>query len=126
MTVRVSLPLIPVVSKNRTHRLVRGRIVINPAARKWALLAKALIRKAAAGHQWARDRKVWLGIQVNMLDHRGDAINVLDWVADAVAGAIGVDDRWFALTGLGWSVVHKRPGGASILVDISQEEPRWP
>ena len=119
MIVLVSLPLIPAVSKNRTHRLARGRIITDPAARKWALLTKALIRRAARGHRWVADRKVWLVIEVVMPHHRGDAINVLDWVADAVAAAIGVDDRWFAVI-LDW--VIKRGCQGEIKVEITQRE----
>lgn len=58
-----------------------------------------------------------LTIHVVKADHRSDSINVLDLVADAVELATGLNDRWYALAGLTWSL---DPSDPRIVVTVSQ------
>jgi hypothetical protein len=62
--------------------------------------------------------KVWLDIFVEKPDARSDAVNVIDAICDAVKRAIAVDDRWFCIKRLDWSVVKTDP---KIILGISQE-----
>lgn len=62
----------------------------------------------AAGGEWF-DGKVWIDLFVEKPDARSDAINVLDLICDAVKVAIEVDDRWFSIRRVDWSVVKFEP-----------------
>ena len=61
-------------------------------------------REALAAHLLSR-APLWLQIHCVLPNHRGDAINCLDLVADAVEAATGLDDRWYMISGLTWSKV---------------------
>jgi hypothetical protein len=63
--------------------------------------------------------KIWLDIFVQKPDHRGDAINVLDLVADALKKAIEIDDRWFSVRRIDWEVVKENP---KLFIGIGQED----
>lgn len=67
--------------------------------------------------------KIWLDICVQKPDHKGDAVNFVDAICDAVKKGIGVDDRWFSLGLVDWQIVKKEPW---IIIAIGQEyrEPR--
>lgn len=69
-----------------------------------------------SGNRFYED-KVWIDIFVQKPDHRGDAINVVDFVCDAVKEAIGVDDRWFSIRKLDWQITKENP---SLYVGIGQ------
>jgi len=56
-----------------------------------------------------RQNRLLLALHVAKADHRGDALNVLDLVADAVERATGLDDRWFELAGLTWEILPTEP-----------------
>jgi len=62
--------------------------------------------------------RLWLWLHVSKPDHRSDALNCLDLVADAVQEAAGLDDRWFGLGHLGWDV---RPGHGVLRLWCGQE-----
>jgi hypothetical protein len=61
--------------------------------------------------------KVWIDIMVEKPDMRGDAINVIDLVCDAIKDAIGVDDRWYCIRRLDWQVIKKEP---QIIIGVGQ------
>lgn len=62
--------------------------------------------------------KVWIDILVQKPNHRGDAINVIDLVCDAVKNAVPVDDRWFCIRRLDWEIVKDDP---QLIIGIGQE-----
>lgn len=61
--------------------------------------------------------KIWIDILVQKPNMRGDAINVIDSICDAVKKAIEVDDRWFSIRKLDWEIVKTDP---MIYVGIGQ------
>lgn len=64
--------------------------------------------------------KIWLDIFVQKPNAgAGDAINVLDLVADGISEGIGVDDRWFCIKSLDWAVIKKDP---MIYIEIGQAD----
>ncbi len=67
--------------------------------------------------------KVWIDICVQKPEHRGDAVNLVDSICDAVKKGINIDDRWFSLGLVDWQIVKKDP---FIIISIGQEyrEPR--
>lgn len=61
--------------------------------------------------------KVWLDIIVQKPQARGDAVNYVDRVCDAVQKAIGINDYWFSLRRVDWQIVKKNP---KIIIGIGQ------
>ena len=66
-----------------------------------------------------RQAPLYLGIHVDKPDHRTDALNALDLVADAIQDGLKLDDRWFVLSALTWGV---SPGFPMIYAGIGQDE----
>lgn len=62
--------------------------------------------------------KLWIDILVQKPNHRGDAINVVDLVCDAIKDAVPVDDRWFCIRRLDWEIVKEDP---QLIIGIGQE-----
>jgi Holliday junction resolvase RusA-like endonuclease len=60
--------------------------------------------------------KIYISIYAELENHRGDALNLVDTICDAVKQAILVDDRWFAIKSLDWEI--KKSG--KIFIDIEQ------
>jgi hypothetical protein len=65
-----------------------------------------------------KHNKLWVSIFIQKPNHRGDAINVLDTICDAVKIATGIDDRWFSIKNLDWQIVKNNP---LIFITIGQE-----
>jgi hypothetical protein len=110
--VGVSLPFDWQWSKNRIWAARAGsyarRLQPQAKARREAL---TLVLRAELNKKGIRPvvAPLWLAIHVEIPDRRGDALNVLDLVADGVQDATGVNDRWFQLGGLTWSLNREHP-----------------
>lgn len=106
---RVSVPFSYAASKN--HIYVKRRS--GHVALRREVMAKrreiTLAVRAALGCRRVAHNKVWLDLLVQKPDHRGDAVNVVDLVCDAVKDALGVDDRWFCIRRLDWEVAKTDP-----------------
>jgi len=64
--------------------------------------------------------KVWLDIFVQKPNAgAGDAINVIDLIADGVSEAIGVDDRWFSIKSLDWQIKKENP---KVFIEFGQAD----
>jgi len=120
--VKVAVPFSYKASKNAiyTSRPNSGHRALRRAAKEWRdaltlLLSRAL--KDSGKH--VKHNKIWLDIFVQKENHRGDAVNVVDLVCDAVKVAAGVDDRWFCIRRVDWQVVKDNP---RIFVGIGQED----
>lgn len=116
--VRLAAPFTYATSKNHIYALRRSGHV---ALRRESAHAKAAIsqriREAFRGRRVAHN-KVWIDLLVQKPDHRGDAINVVDLVCDAIKDAIGVDDRWFCIRRLDWEIAKSDP---MLYIGIGQE-----
>jgi hypothetical protein len=66
-----------------------------------------------------KQNKLWIDLFVQKPDARGDAVNLVDLVCDALKKAAGVDDRWFSIRHLDWEIVKVNP---QIFVGLGQEE----
>lgn len=108
-------------SKNRmwvTRRGGRGRCLSKRARIARDRLA-AMVAAQMAGAGYVATRGVlWLRIHVCLPHHRGDAINCLDLVADAVEKGTGLDDRWYEIRCLTWEIDRANP---RMVVDIGQD-----
>lgn len=116
--VRVSIPFSYGMSKNRLyHNGARGNKVLTAAARSHRdSLTNAV--KAACSKQKVASNKLWVSMLVQKPDNRGDAVNMIDIVCDAIKRAIPLDDRWYSIRGVDWQIVKSDP---RIYVGIGQE-----
>lgn len=63
--------------------------------------------------------KVWLDILVQKpTAGSGDALNVLDLIADAVQDGIGINDKWFCVKSIDWEIKKENP---KIFIQVLQE-----
>ncbi len=83
-------------------------------------MREAIISRLRQGLHCVRiaHNKVWLDILVQKPNHKGDAVNVVDLICDAVKEAVGVDDRWFSIRRLDWEIVKENP---RLFVGIGQD-----
>lgn len=122
-SVRVTLPFDWKWSKNNMW-IARGyrhaRRLSPEAEHRRALLARAI--QAAITESGARpvEAPVFFRIDLVLPDHRGDAINCLDLVADGIENGLGIDDRWYALDGIYWRV-REQDEQARMVVQVTQE-----
>ncbi|MGC9455249.1 MAG: hypothetical protein ACP5HU_10350 [Phycisphaerae bacterium] len=118
---RVAVPFSYAASKNHIYaRTRRGHVAMRRESaakrREITLLIRSAVRDVRVAHN-----KVWIDILVQKPDHRGDAMNVVDLVSDAVKDALGVDDRWFCIRRLDWEIVKADP---QLFIGIGQNSDR--
>lgn len=53
--------------------------------------------------------KLWIQILVQKPDNRGDAVNFVSAICDAIKEAINLDDRWYCLYSLDWQIAKREP-----------------
>jgi len=115
---RAAVPFSYAASKNHIYALnKRGHVALRRETRQMRDRLTRELRLALQGRRIAHN-KVWIDILVQKPDHRGDAVNVVDLVCDAVKDAIPVDDRWFCIRCLDWEVCKD---GGQLIVGIGQE-----
>jgi hypothetical protein len=116
--VRVAVPFSYAASKNHIYALRRtGHVALRRESRAKRDEIILMIRNSLGGRRVAHN-KVWIDILVQKPNHKGDAINVVDLVCDALKDALGVDDRWFCIRRLDWEVVKENP---NIFIGIGQD-----
>jgi hypothetical protein len=105
-------------SKNYIHALARsGHVFLRRKSKSKRVEITTAIRDSLGDRRVAHN-KIWIDILVQKPNHRGDAINVVDLVCDAVKDAIPVDDRWFCIRRLDWQIVKYDP---QLIIGIGQE-----
>lgn len=115
--VRAAVPFSYAASKNHIYALRRtGHLALRRESRQ---IREAIAGKLQQGLHCMPivHNKVWIDILVQKPNHRGDAVNVVDLVCDAVKDAMPVDDRWFCLRRLDWEVVKHNP---RLIVGVGQ------
>ena len=116
--VRVALPFNYALSKNHAWaNTSQGHVYLREEHRREREVIADAIRKAVANVSVVENR-VWLDVLVQKPNHKGDAMNVLDGLCDALKVALGVDDRWFCIRRLDWEIVKESP---RIFIGIGQE-----
>lgn len=107
--VRITVPFSYVASKNAIYgRTASGKKYVKQQAKKYRENIALLIKSALSGRK-VKTNKVWIDIYVEKGNHRGDAVNVVDLVCDAIKLAIPVDDRWYSIRRLDWSINKHDP-----------------
>ncbi len=109
--VRTNVPFSYAASKNHIYTMrMDGHVALRKEARamRTALTLKISEALKTSAHQPVPG-KLWIDILVQKPNHRGDAINVVDLVCDAIKDAMDVDDRWFAIRRLDWEIIKSDP-----------------
>ena len=116
--VRIAVPFSYAASKNHVWTS-KDRDHVRSRARSRAFRASitSMVSAALVGRRVAVN-KLWIDIRVQKPDHKGDAVNVVDLVCDAVKDATGLDDRWYSLRSVDWEIVK---GAPMLFVGIGQE-----
>lgn len=119
--VMVQVPFTWAFSKNHIYSLNRrGHVHLRDEHVEARDNLTSTLREAMARHGVkVVTNKIWLDILVEKASHRGDAVNVIDGVCDAVKKAVDLDDRWYSIRRLDWEVV---PVGGQIYVGLGQED----
>ena len=117
--VRIFFPFSWTLSKNAIYTLVpKGHVALRREVRQQRS-ALALKLKADLRGRKIMQNKLWLDLFIEKPSHKGDAINVLDTLCDAIKVATGVDDRWFCIRHLDWAIQKDDP---QIIIGIGQED----
>lgn len=115
---RVAVPFDYAASKNHIYALTgAGHFALRRESKAKRSEIALAIRQGLGSHKVAHN-KVWIDILVQKPNHRGDAVNVVDLVCDAVKDALPVDDRWFCLRRLDWEIVKENP---LLIIGVGQE-----
>ncbi len=118
---RVAVPFSYAASKNHIYaRTQRGHVAMRREAAAKRQEIALLVRHAVQGVRVAHN-KIWIDILVQKPDHRGDAVNVVDLVCDAVKDALNIDDRWFSIRRLDWEIAKSDP---QLYVGVGQDSDR--
>lgn len=118
---RVAIPFSYEMSKNHIWALQsKGHVYLRQESRAAREQLAWAIKKALLDHkQKIVQAKLWIDIFVQKPNHKGDAVNVVDLVCDAVKDATGLDDRWYCIRALDWQIVKENP---QLFVGISQTD----
>lgn len=108
--IRIIVPYDKGFSKNAIWSMgaKQGHVYIRKDIRSLKDSLLILLKQACKDHEWF-EGKVWIDIFVEKPDARSDAINVLDTICDAIKEAIKIDDRWFGVRRIDWSIVKDHP-----------------
>jgi hypothetical protein len=116
--VRIRLPFDWAGSKNHIYAMrSQGHVALRERSKAFRDLVGWKLKQALVG-QAIKNNKVWLDIFVQKPNQRGDCVNFVDMICDAVKRVIGVDDRWFSLRRVDWEICKDEP---SIFIGIGQE-----
>lgn len=117
--VRLSIPFDYAISKNHTWTTTkRGHVFLRDEHRRMRDSIIWEFKQALAG-QVVKQNRLWIDLLVQKSDHRGDAVNVLDGICDALKVATGLDDRWYSVRRLDWEVCKDSP---MIYIGLGQED----
>lgn len=106
---RFSVPFSYALSKNHLWSLgSEGHVFLRGESRKARAYLAGEVKKALCDVSIVQD-KLWISLIVQKPDHRGDAINVIDLVADAIKDALPLDDRWYCIKGVDWQIIKQEP-----------------
>ena len=117
-SVKISVPFSYAASKNAIYTLRNaGHVALRKESRAMRTLITTRLKAAISDTKIAHN-KLWIDIFVQKPNNRGDAINVIDLVCDAIKDAVPVDDRWFSIRRLDWEVSKTNP---KLFIGIGQD-----
>lgn len=104
----VRIPFSYAWSKNAVWRVGKGHVYMRPAVKQRRAELAEQVKRAVVGAPLVK-AKVWISIHVQKPNHKGDAVNFVDFVCDSVKDGLGLDDRWFSINSVDWEVVKRNP-----------------
>jgi len=116
----VSVPFNWNGSKNASHNMrAGGGFYTKPAMKAFrdGIIAEVRSSLSASAVRIAQN-KIWIDIFVQKNSNKGDAVNFVDGVCDALKKALDLDDRWFSIRRVDWQIV-KNDG--AIFIGFGQE-----
>jgi hypothetical protein len=116
--IRVSVPFSYAASKNHIWTQRQRDPVARRADSRAFRANLTAVLKAAVGDRRIAQNKLWIDIKAQKPNHKGDAVNMVDLVCDAVKDATKLDDRWYSLRMVDWEIVKGEP---LLFVGIGQE-----
>lgn len=117
-SVRAAVPFTYAASKNHIYAMCKsGHVALRRESRQMRRSIAAALQQALHCVPVVHN-KVWIDILVQKPNHKGDAVNVVDLVCDAVKDVLPVDDRWFCIRRLDWEIVKNNP---RLFVGIGQD-----
>lgn len=109
------------LSKNaRLAKSFRGRIYIKPEAKAAEAVLHGELTQGLQGVKLYTNR-IYLDLMIHKPRNTVDAINFLDAVADVLKKVIGVDDKWYSVKCIDWTLSKDDP---KIVVKLYQPERR--
>lgn len=113
-----SVPFSPNMSKNRRwSNNGRGAVFLSREIRDYQNALIADLRDALKDRT-IYQAKLWISLHVQKPNHRWDAVNAVDTMCDAIKEAADLDDRWFCIDRVDWSIQKHEP---RIFIRIGQE-----
>lgn len=118
--VRVAMPFSYAASKNSVWGFsTKGHVWKRREGNAYRGQLTTLIRsQIASGGIKVKQARLWVDVLVQKSNHKGDAVNVVDLVCDAIKDAIDLDDRWYSIRRLDWQIIKHDP---QLFVGIGQE-----
>lgn len=117
--VRIAVPFDWAASKNYIYGLrVGGHVRLREEVKSYRDLIGWKLREALGGQRIVQNR-VWIDIFVQKTHHRGDAVNFVDTICDAIKRVIPVDDKWYSIRRLDWQIVKGQEG--RVFIGVGQE-----
>lgn len=115
---RVAVPFSWAGSKNHIWaNTARGHVYMREESSFMRHNLTKKIVDAVEGVKIAQN-KLWVDMFIQKPVARGDAVNFVDLVCDAVKDGLLLDDRWFSLRQVDWQIVKTDP---HIFVGVGQE-----
>lgn len=120
-SVRIIVPFTYAGSKNHIYSLRdSGHLFLRAESKAFRDEVTLRLRSALIGRRIVQNR-LWLDIFVQKSNHKGDAVNFVDMICDAVKLAVPLDDRWYSLRRVDWEIAKDSP---QIFVGVGQENVR--
>ena len=94
-------------SKNKMWVARRGtyaRRLSKEASMRKSALARSIKETIHRKEIHVVNGPLWFSIHAELPNHKGDAINFVDLVADSIEEGTGLNDRWYSIRGVTWEV----------------------
>lgn len=104
--VGITFPFSYSLSKNAIWSFGKGGHVFLRKKSKSAREEITLILREALSKSKVQivQNKLWISLFVEKPNAKGDAVNVIDLVCDAIKDASNLDDRWYSIKRLDWTI----------------------
>jgi hypothetical protein len=108
LIMKFAIPFDKALLKNHSWAMTRhGHVFLKKETRA---AQDELIEKLSEYKGQFKQNKIWLELLVQKPDHKsGDAINFIDRIADAIKVGLDVDDRWFSIRRVDWTITKVNP-----------------